>query len=43
MLADESFTATVLDLDPMFRLKIKLSDGSEKTLSSGEVSVRFNA
>ncbi len=39
-LADESFTATVIDLDPMFRLKVKLSDGSEKLLSSGEVSVK---
>ena len=41
--ADESFTATAVDLDPMFRLKIRLSDGSERLLTSGEVSVRFNA
>lgn len=39
-LADESFIATVVDLDPMFRLKIRLSDGSERLLSSGEVSVK---
>lgn len=39
-LGEESFPATVLDLDPMFRLKIRLCDGSEKLLSSGEVSVR---
>lgn len=38
--ADESFTATAVDLDPMFRLKIRLSDGSERLLSSGEVTVR---
>ena len=38
--ADESFIATVVDLDPMFRLKIRLSDGSERLLSSGEVTVR---
>ena len=38
--ADESFTATVIDLDPVFRLKVRLSDGTERLLSSGEVSVR---
>ena len=40
-LADESFIATVVDLDPMFRLKIMLSDGEERLLSSGEISIRI--
>ena len=34
-----SFEATVLDVDRAFRLKVSLSDGSERLLSSAEVSL----
>lgn len=38
--AKESYPATAVDIDKDFHLKIRLSDGEERLLSSGEVSVK---
>lgn len=36
----DSYEATVTDIDSMCRLKVKLPDGSEKVLNSGEITIR---
>lgn len=36
-----SYEATVLDIDENFRLKVRLGNGSERILSSAEVSLKF--
>ena len=35
-----SYSATAVDIDPMCRLVVRLPDGSEKVLNSGEISVK---
>ena len=39
-LGGEPIPATALDVEPDFSLRVRLADGTEKTLNSGEVSVR---
>ena len=39
-LGGEPIPATALDVEPDFSLRVRLSDGTEKRLNSGEVSVR---
>ena len=39
--AKESYPATAVDIDKDFHLKIRLSDGEERLLSSGEISIRI--
>lgn len=38
----ENFTAKVVEIDENCQLDVVLSDGTEKKLSSGEISIRFN-
>ncbi len=37
-----SYTARAVDIDPMCRLIVRLSDGKERKLHSGEISVRIS-
>ena len=39
-LGSEPIPATAIDVEPDFSLRVRLADGTEKILSSGEVSVR---
>ena len=39
--AETSYTAVAEDIDSMCRLKVRLSDGSIKTLLSGEISIKL--
>ena len=39
---DERYPAMAADIDPEGNLIVELSDGTKKTLHSGEISVRFN-
>lgn len=37
---EESFVATVVDIDECANLRLRLADGSERTVGSGEISLR---
>ncbi len=37
----EPVSATAIDLEPDYALRVRLSDGSEQLLRSGEISIRF--
>ena len=39
---NETYQATAVDIDSMCRLIVKTEDGEEKTLQSGEISIKLN-